>query len=68
MNIYRLKYENKDGEARQQFAASDGAASKRSSELKASGDAMKRPERELVDVPTTKAELIDWLNANAGAA
>lgn len=71
MKIYRIKYTtaNADGKIskHQEFAASDGAASKRCTEIKkAKSDTLdSKPERAAIDVPTNKAELIDWLNTNA---
>lgn len=67
MRLYEVKYENKDGDVRRQFAGSDGDASKLSTKLKADGTAVAKPVREQIEVPTTKVELLAWLNANASA-
>lgn len=68
MRLYEIKYENSEGEVRREFASSDGEASKRSTALKASNVAMKKPSREAVEIPTDKAGLIGWLNQNATRA
>lgn len=68
MKIYQIKYGQKEGVERQEFAASDGAASKRCTELKKDADTVGKPERSAIDIPTNKADLIDWLNKNASYA
>ena len=65
MRLYEIKYENKDGDVRRQFAGSDSDASKMSTKLKADGVAVAKPVRGQIDVPTDKAGLLDWLNKNA---
>lgn len=68
MNLHCVFY-TPEGEAdRQEFFASEGAASKRCTELKKIGGLLGKPEREAVDVPTNKTGLIEWLNENAGLA
>lgn len=63
MNLHQIKY-TKDGEARQEFSASEGAASKRSTELK-KDKGVKVEGREPVEIPTDKTGLLAWLNTNA---
>lgn len=63
MNLYQINY-TKDGENRHEFAASDGAASKRSTELK-KDKGIKVESRNAVEIPTDKTGLLAWLNANA---
>lgn len=73
MNLHRIEYSlaDKDKEGvvttRQEFHASEGAASKRMTEIKKvhKDELDDKPTRESVDVPTTKAELILWLNKHA---
>jgi len=76
MKIYRISYSTAEKQnegvviTHQEFAASDGAASKRCTEIKKQlKDTLDdKPEREGIDIPTTKNELIDWLNKNASVA
>lgn len=77
MKIYRIKYTLASGAGdtivltkKQEFAASDGAASKRCTELKKDfKDTLDdKPEREAIDIPTDKTGLIEWLNKNAVVA
>lgn len=77
MKLYKITYDLVDEDAAadggnivktmQEFATSDGAASKRctaiKSEFKKQLDG--KPEREALDVPNTKVELVEWLNKNA---
>ncbi len=71
MKIYRITYKTADDSgnitSRQEFAASDGAASKRITEikLKYKETLEDKPARGPVEVPTNKADLIEWLNTNA---
>jgi hypothetical protein len=74
MRIYRIEYSVVDTDSdvpvvttHQEFAASDGAASKRVTEIKRDcKDTLDdKPTREAVDIPTTKADLIEWLNKHA---
>ncbi len=64
MKIHRITY-CLDGQERQQFAASDSEASKRTSILKATKGIEGKPERAPIDIPTDKTGLIEWLNKNA---
>jgi hypothetical protein len=64
MKLHRITYA-KDEEERQEFAASDGAASARITALKKEGGIQGKPEREPVEIPTDKTGLIEWLNTNA---
>ena len=76
MRIYCIKYSTTHPEQEgivikhQEFAGSDGAASKRCTEIKKSmKDTLDdKPEREAIDIPTKKDELIAWLNNNASLA
>lgn len=64
MKLHQIKYEHKEtGEVRREFAASDTEASKRCTALKMA--AKGKPVREPVEIPTDKAGLLAWLNANA---
>lgn len=80
MKLYKITYDLVDEDAAadggnivktmQEFATSDGAASKRCTAIKA---AFKKQldgkvERAPIDVPSTKAELVEWLNKNATMA
>lgn len=72
MNLHRVIYTpvptegpDQDGLDRQEFFASAGDASKRRTELKKANLCIGKPEQEAIDVPTTKTELLAWLNKNA---
>lgn len=65
MKIHRIKYQDPNGIVRQQFASSDAEASKIGTQLKNDKRTIGKPYREPIDVPTDRAGLIAWLNANA---
>ena len=65
MNLHEIKFENKEGGVERRFAGSADAASKLATKLKADGVAVKKPSRSPIEVPTSKDDLIDWLNTNA---
>lgn len=65
MNLHRVTYITPDGDKKQQFAGSADAASKLSTKLREDGKTLKKPERSTCEVPTSKTELIGWLNENA---
>lgn len=73
MKIYHIKFKTvvpeHDGVTvtHQEFATSDGAASKRITEIKKEfKDTLDdKPERTAIDVPTTRTELVEWLNKHA---
>lgn len=67
MKLHRIKY-CRDEIERQEFAASDGAASARVTVLKKEGGLTGKPEREPVEIPTDRNGLIEWLNKNARIA
>lgn len=68
MNLHHVKYTDKNGVKRQQFAASASSASALATELKKTGESPLKPIRDSIEVPTKKDELIDWLNDNASSA
>lgn len=77
MKLHRIKYTLTSGAGdtilltkKQEFAAADGAASKRCTEIKKDfKDTLDdKPEREAIDIPTDKTGLIEWLNNNASVA
>lgn len=76
MKIYQIDYKvvvpEQDGVTvtHHEFAASDGAASKRCTEIKKDlKDTLDdKPERKAIDIPTDKNGLIAWLNKNASLA
>ena len=71
MRLHKVKYFPKDSEGAEQlqeFFASGDEASKRCTAIKAEHGKESEPKREQIEVPTDKAGLIEWLNANAGAA
>lgn len=64
MRLHKITY-TQNGVKRQEFATSDGEASKRCTALKMADGVDKKPERIGVEVPTDKSDLLEWLNANA---
>lgn len=74
MKIYRISYSIAEDDGTvvsyQNFEASDGAASKRGTAIKTEfkDQLDDKPVREAIDVPTNKADLIEWLNKNATVA
>jgi hypothetical protein len=73
MKLHRINYTITDKEHEgvlihmQAFEASDGAASKRMTEIKTTlkAELDDKPTREAVEIPTDKTGLLEWLNANA---
>jgi hypothetical protein len=66
MNLHQVTYETtEDDLTRRQFFTSGGDASKFRTALKADKTVVGKPVQEAVDVPTTKADLLEWLNKNA---
>jgi len=65
MNLHQVTFNTPSGSVRRQFAGSADAASKLATELKKSGRATDKPERESVEIATDKVGLIKWLNENA---
>lgn len=72
MNLHRVTYSLADEKSgivthHQEFFGSDGAASKRMTELKKEkkDELDGKVERAPIDIPTGKVDLLEWLNTHA---
>ncbi len=65
MRLHKVTYVKDNNVFRQEFHPTGDDASKRCSALKAEYGKECEASREQIEVPTTKPELIEWLNKNA---